>query len=82
MARNVEIKAYVRDNEKTRCLVAEAADAAPQMLTQIDTFFGVPHGRLKLREFEDGEAELIFYERPDTTDPSPLHAGHVSTLTI
>ncbi|MDP3222454.1 MAG: class IV adenylate cyclase, partial [Rubrivivax sp.] len=31
-----------------------------------DTFFTVPHGRLKLREFADGSAELIHYHRPDS----------------
>jgi predicted adenylyl cyclase CyaB len=41
-----------------------------QHLIQEDTFFEVPYGRLKLREFGDGTAELIQYERPDTLEPS------------
>jgi adenylate cyclase class 2 len=32
---------------------------------QIDTYFPVPHGRLKLREIVDVRAELIWYDRSD-----------------
>ncbi len=40
-------------------------------LRQVDTYFTVPTGRLKLREFSDGagDAELIFYSRPDREGP-------------
>lgn len=33
------------------------------ILTQIDTYFQVNKGRLKLREFSQTKAELIYYER-------------------
>ncbi len=36
-------------------------------LHQIDTYFRVPHGRLKLREEEGSVAQLISYERSDET---------------
>lgn len=53
-----------------RRLVAEVADRGPETLTQTDTFFQVRVGRLKLREFADEPAELIYYRRPDATEPA------------
>lgn len=38
-------------------------------LQQTDTFFHTPRGRLKLREFGDGTAELISYHRADQSGP-------------
>ena len=68
-ARNVEIKARVADPGALRARVAAAATARPVIIGQRDTFFAVAHGRLKLRRFDDGSGELIFYERDDTTGP-------------
>jgi predicted adenylyl cyclase CyaB len=68
-ARNVEIKARVDDPVALRARVAALATAAPVVVGQRDIFFTVAHGRLKLRGFEDGTGELIFYEREDTTGP-------------
>ncbi len=45
------------------------ADEGPSILEQEDTFFFCPKGRLKLRKFSDSAGELIYYDRPDTTDP-------------
>ncbi|MGD0483613.1 MAG: class IV adenylate cyclase [Gemmatimonadales bacterium] len=70
MPRNVEIKARLRDADATRRLVAAVADGPPTTLEQADTFFRVAAGRLKLRELADGTAELIHYERRDTTAPA------------
>ena len=69
-ARNVEIKARVADPNALRARVAAAATAPPVSLGQRDTFFAVARGRLKLRRFDDGRGELIFYERDDTTGPT------------
>ena len=69
MPRNVEIKARLADPDATERLVARAAGGPPVLLRQTDTFFRVPSGRLKLREFSDRPAELIWYERPDTLEP-------------
>lgn len=69
MARNVEIKARVDDMESTRGSVAEIADRGPETLAQTDTFFQVEPGRLKLREFNESHAELIYYTRPDAPGP-------------
>src|ERR687894_2438632 len=64
-ARNVELKAHDDDPGRTleRALAAGAQDRG--LLRQRDTYFAVPHGRLKLREEEPGGATLIAYERPD-----------------
>jgi homotetrameric cytidine deaminase len=64
-ARNVELKAHDPDPARTleRALAAGARDEG--LLRQRDTYFAVPHGRLKLREQEPGGATLIAYDRPD-----------------
>jgi predicted adenylyl cyclase CyaB len=69
MSRNVEIKARVRDLAALRKRVVEVSDSGPELLAQRDTFYTVLQGRLKLREFGDGTAELIYYERPDKAGP-------------
>jgi adenylate cyclase class IV len=70
---NIEIKAKARDVTRQRAIAVEICDRGPVLLDQTDTFFGVPTGRLKLREFASGEAELIQYQRPDQTGPSKSH---------
>ncbi|QDU38485.1 CYTH domain protein [Maioricimonas rarisocia] len=69
MPRNVEIKARVDDLAAVRTRVEELTTGPAEHLTQTDTFFEVPNGRLKLRQLGDGTAELIYYERPDVTGP-------------
>lgn len=69
MAKNIEIKAKVRDLEAIRVKAASLAQAPGKILEQTDTFFVVAAGRLKVREFSDGSGELIFYERPDRPGP-------------
>lgn len=70
MARNIEIKAHAR-NFKEQARIAESlGDGLTEALTQEDTFFNVPTGRLKLRIFEDGTGELIQYQRKDSRGPS------------
>jgi len=38
-----------------------------EILVQTDTYFRIKSGRLKLREFANGKAELIFYHRNEKT---------------
>jgi predicted adenylyl cyclase CyaB len=66
MPRNIEIKARIDRVETLLPRARSLADVEPVVIDQDDTFFNVPHGRLKLRQFADGTAELIHYERPDT----------------
>lgn len=69
MPANIEIKARVADPAALMNRALKIATAPPKTLLQTDTFFKVPDGRLKTREFPDGMAELIFYRRPDATGP-------------
>jgi len=69
MARNIEIKARVADMDALAARAAAIADGAAVEIAQDDTFFRCDHGRLKLRVFEDGRGELIFYRRPDAGGP-------------
>jgi predicted adenylyl cyclase CyaB len=68
----------VATNLELKCRLAscaEAHDAARRLgaalhatITQTDTYFRVPHGRLKLRTINGTTAELIQYNRPDEQD--------------
>ncbi len=65
MARNIEIKARLPSVEALLPRAQALAEGPPERIDQDDTFFRVPSGRLKLREFADGSAELIHYHRAD-----------------
>jgi adenylate cyclase class IV len=65
MPRNIEIKARIDSVEALLPRACAVAGGAPQRIEQDDSFFAVPHGRLKLRQFADGSAELIHYQRAD-----------------
>ena len=66
--RIVEIKAKCKDAEKVRhVLLSQGADCKGTD-HQVDTYFRVAHGRLKLRE-GNIENSLIFYQRQNTALP-------------
>jgi adenylate cyclase class IV len=72
--RNLEIKIQLTPERLELLVAAIAADGIPlTVLDQVDTYFAVAQGRLKLREIapEAGEstAELIGYRRPDQSGP-------------
>jgi adenylate cyclase class IV len=69
MPRNIEIKARIDSIEALLPRAAALADQGPTVILQDDTFFRCPSGRLKLRTFEDGHGELIFYRRADRQGP-------------
>ncbi len=69
MANNIEIKARVADRAQLEANARSIADQGPLEIAQDDTFFACPNGRLKLREFADGKAQLIFYQRADQSGP-------------
>lgn len=66
--RNLELK-IACDAEAFAQIQQRARALGPSfVLSQRDTYFAVPSGRLKLRELDDGNAksaELIGYSRPD-----------------
>jgi predicted adenylyl cyclase CyaB len=65
MPLNLELKARVMSPDRLRDLVRAAGGAASGVMTQVDTYFAVRSGRLKLREIGGTQAELISYERPE-----------------
>jgi adenylate cyclase class IV len=65
MARNIELKVRVADVDALVAQAVRCADGPPVTILQDDTFYAVPHGRLKLRRSAEGGAELIHYRRPD-----------------
>lgn len=72
--RNLEIKLRLSPARLTALAATVRAAGLPvTVLDQIDSYFPVPAGRLKLRQItpEAGEptAELIAYQRPDLTGP-------------
>jgi adenylate cyclase class IV len=70
MPTNVEIKARIASVDALLPLVRSLSDDEYlQLIHQDDSFFAVPHGRLKLRVFGDGSGELIHYLRVDATGP-------------
>ena len=68
MPRNIEIKVRIDSIQAVLPRARALTGSEPELILQDDTFFNVPLGRLKLREFADGSAELIHYHRPDHGD--------------
>jgi predicted adenylyl cyclase CyaB len=71
--RNIELKAVDADPATSlgRCLALGAQDRGT--ISQRDTYFAVPSGRLKLREQQPGAAQLVQYERPDEARARASH---------
>jgi predicted adenylyl cyclase CyaB len=73
VARNVEIKARIASIAGLLPRAARLADTGPIVIEQDDTFFACPNGRLKLRDQGAAGAELIFYQRPDSSGPKECY---------
>lgn len=65
---NVEVKARTDSPERVREILKRRGAAFVGLDCQVDTYFRVPRGRLKLRE-GDIENYLVFYERTDKKGP-------------
>src|SRR5204863_8692897 len=73
MRRNIELKARCRDLAAAGAAAIQIGAAPQRVLVQTDAYFHVPQGRLKLREIEGEPAELIFYQRADSTTSRDSH---------
>jgi adenylate cyclase, class 2 len=60
----IEFKARVKDAHKTEALLNSLQPVFKGQDRQVDTYFNVAHGRLKLRE-GNIENALIWYDRPN-----------------
>ncbi|MBI2882785.1 MAG: class IV adenylate cyclase [Candidatus Methylomirabilis oxyfera] len=70
---NIELKARWEDLGKLRerCEALGAEGQEPER--QVDTYFNVNHGRLKLRESLESGAELIYYLRDNVAGVQESH---------
>ena len=69
-ARNIELKCRCGDLSAARAAALSLSPRDGGTVRQVDTYFPVPHGRLKLREIVGGgpiasRSELIWYDRAD-----------------
>lgn len=69
MPANIEIKARVRDFAYIRSRAEKLSDTPVEVIPQVDTFFNVSQGRLKLRILAPNRGQLIYYTRPDQEGP-------------
>lgn len=67
--RNIEMKARLRGRAAALAVCEGLKASAQGDIHQIDTYFRVPAGRLKLREAQPGRTELVQYHRPDSAGP-------------
>jgi adenylate cyclase class IV len=67
--RNIELKATLPDRAAALRACAALAARPQGDIRQIDTYFHVPSGRLKLREAAPGRCELVYYHRADRPGP-------------
>lgn len=73
LRRNVELKVRLPDLEKVRRVACELATQRLGTQQQVDTYFRVAHGRLKLRVINGEHAQLVWYERPDQVAAKTSH---------
>lgn len=67
--RNIELKARLENRDAAVTACARINAELQGDIYQVDTYFAVPEGRLKLRESSPGGTELVHYRRPDVSGP-------------
>jgi adenylate cyclase class IV len=75
---NLELKARIHSLPDARRVAASLGARRRPTLEQVDTYFEVPEGRLKLRETGGKAAQLIYYDRASV----PGTRGRWSTYLI
>jgi predicted adenylyl cyclase CyaB len=66
----VEMKAKVDSLKPFQQKLQELSAKHVGAFHQVDTYYDIPQGRLKLRETEgENKAQLVYYERPDVQGP-------------
>ena len=69
MAVNIEIKARASDFNRQKTIAETLCKHPGEQIWQEDIFFNISKGRLKLRIFDSGSGELIYYIRADSSGP-------------
>ena len=69
MPKNIEIKAKVRNIEVLQSKIEDLYNIKAEKIFQVDTFFNIEKGRLKLRTFSNTKGELIYYLRNNSAGP-------------
>lgn len=70
---NIELKARCDDLGRVRARCESLGAEGQEPERQVDTYFSVSHGRLKLRESVESGAELIYYIRDDVAGMRESH---------
>ena len=68
LSHNIELKARCADLVRAADVARELGADFVGTLDQVDTYFNVAHGRLKLRTIHGDRAELIWYQRPNSVE--------------
>jgi predicted adenylyl cyclase CyaB len=71
--RNIELKARCSDLARAGAACERLGARRAWTRRQVDTYFAVGEGRLKLREEEDAEAVLVSYQRADAAAARESH---------
>ena len=74
--RNLEIKAYCSDLKRAENIALSMGAIKKWEHEQIDTYYKVQKGKLKLRQVNGESAQLIFYER------TPIKESKISNYSI
>jgi adenylate cyclase class IV len=77
VAQNLELKARCRSLSAASRIARSLGARAKGVLSQTDTYLGVPTGRLKLREMRGRSSELIFYDRPSSDSKSGRWSSYI-----